>query len=240
MEGLIWMEIEFLDLTNLQIAHEACDIDLPFATFNRRFRTPFLILTYDSPLEREMMSIELRHDYDLFNFKIDEQYYAVTGLKEFETSAMENEETGYHLIASCVPLTQYDGLLYLGKKYLTGGVFPVIKARQTASGKFIGDNVIFDKTIVKDIDPEVIKKRHTNLLPINFYAYRKKHVFKAVCLFNILDPASQDVAGRIRLYNYNQAIKQQLEESKKKGNEEWFIHWYPNFKQFLDCPLTPT
>lgn len=214
------MEIEFLDLTNLQIAHKACDVDLPLATLNHSFQPPLLVLTYNSRLEREMMSIELRHDYDLLNFKIDEQYYSVTGLKKFENPTMENEETGYHLLASCVPVTQYDGLLCLTKEYGNRGFFPVIKARETATGKFIGDSIMFGETILKNIDPEVIKKRHTNLLPINFYAYRKGNIFKAICLFNVLDPASEDVANRIRLYNYNQAIKQQLEESKENGGNE--------------------
>lgn len=83
------------------------------------------------------MSIELRHNYDLFNFKIGEQHYAVIGLKEFETLAMENEKNGYHLTASCVPLTQYDGLLYISKKYGSRGISLVVKVRKTITGKWL-------------------------------------------------------------------------------------------------------
>ena len=48
--------------------------------FNDYFQNNFLVLTYDSPLEREMMKIELIDDYDLFNFKIGQQSFGVTDL----------------------------------------------------------------------------------------------------------------------------------------------------------------
>ena len=213
-------KVEFLDLKNLLIAHKACDIELPTAEFNDYFQNAFLVLTYNSPLEREMMKIELADDYDLFNFKIGNQYFGVTDLKEFETSVMENEKTGYKMYAACVPLKEYQGLLYLSKEFNELGLFPVLQIRETATGKFIDDTLMSALTIWNNVDPNIIIQRGTNLLPINFCAYRENQAFISVCFFNLPDPKHLEITDIYKFNAYQRAVEQHLAEMRKKNKKD--------------------
>lgn len=213
-------KIEFLDLTNLTIAHKFLKMELPKAAFSAYYRDKVLILTYPTALQRDMIKIKLRNDPDFFNFKVGDQYYAVVDLKEFQSAILENDETGYKLLATCFKLKEYDATLLLSGEFNEMGSFPVINVRESASGEFVDEGFIRADFIGKTNALKVMAEKQMNVLVINFFAYRRKNrVFHAVCYFKVLEPESEN-RDIVEKYNdYYIGVLEYWDELKRQNSD---------------------
>ncbi|WP_281165153.1 hypothetical protein [Liquorilactobacillus sicerae] len=210
-------KIEFLNLTNLTIVHKFLKMELPEATFSAYYRDKVLILTYPTALQRERIRLELQNNPDLFNFKVGDQYYGVVDLKEFQLSVLENDETGYNLLATCFKLKEYDATLFLSREFETDFFF-IVNIRESATGKFVNEGLIRADFIEKTNALKVMAEKQTSILIINFFAYRRKsRVFQVVCNFKILDFKSKD-SDIVEKYNDYLAY---LEELKRQNEDDY-------------------
>ncbi|WP_281165193.1 hypothetical protein [Liquorilactobacillus sicerae] len=215
-------KIEFLDVTNLTVAHKFLKMELPEAAFSAYYQDKVLILTYPSALQREMIRLELRNDPDLFNFKVGDQYYGVVDLKEFQPSVLENDKTGYKLLATCFKLKEYDATLFLSSEFNEMGSFPVVNVRESDTEEFVEDGFLRADFIGKTNALKVMVEKQTNVLIINFFAYRREsRVFHAACYFEILDPESED-SDIVEKYNdYHEGASEYLEELKRQKDDDY-------------------